>query len=150
MQFAAIKPKLQVLEWIDTDMLKTAELACGLTSVDHGVFWRKDDGHGLGYTLYEYALYEPPEKQSYAAVFGKFIAGNAIVYAFDPLGETIPVTPEMISEKDIKWLPTYNQAEIAMAHGLVPRPKIVVDGKLQWRWPEPKPDLDEIAKLITP
>jgi hypothetical protein len=149
MQFAAIKPKLQVLEWINTDTLKTAELACGLTSVDHGVFWRKDDGLGLGYTVYEYALYEPrPEEQSYAAVFGTFIAGNAIVYAFDASGETIPVTSEMISLKDIKWLPDLLRAELAIAHRIVKRPMIAVNGKVLWRWPEPKPDLDHIAELI--
>jgi hypothetical protein len=150
MQFATIKPKLQALELIETTNLKIAQLAVGLTEVDHGIFWRKDDGLGLAYVVYEYALYEPrPEEQSYAAVFGKFIAGNAVVYAFDHSGETIPVTPEMISEKDIKWLPTLYSAEMAIAHRRVSRPIIAVQGKVLWRWPETRPDLEKIAKLTS-
>jgi hypothetical protein len=139
MKFLAIKPRIQKLEWIDAAELRTAEQAIGLGNVDHGMFWRKDDGNGLAYVVYEFGFYVPPTQQSYAAVFGKLIAGNAVVYAFNETGDTVSVLPEMISEGDVVWLPTQQSVEDAIAAGVVQRPIVAVDGQVKWSWPEPAP-----------
>ena len=79
----------------------------------------------------------PPDQQKYSAVFGKLIAGNCVVYAFDGHGETIPISEEMISEKDIKWLPTQYDVEVAIAGKLIQRPVMAVNNVTVWKWPEP-------------
>jgi hypothetical protein len=141
MKFTAIKPHDKKLVLIETDSLSVAEASVGLvsTKVDHGVLWRKEEiGVGLGYVMYEYALFVPTDQQKYASVFGKLIAGNCIVYAFNEIGDTIPVSEDMISEKDIRWLPTLWDVEMAIAHRRVTRPILAVNGEVIWRFPEPR------------
>jgi hypothetical protein len=71
-------------------------------------------------------------------VFEKLIAGNCIGYAFN-YEDTISVTPEMISEEDVVWLPTQHDVEIAISKRLIERPIVAVNGIVQWIWPEPVP-----------
>jgi hypothetical protein len=140
MKFLAIKPRTQKLEWIDTASVKDAERAVGLGNVDHGTFFRREDGIGLAYVVYEFGFFVPPTQQSYAIVFGKLIAGTAVVYAFDEIGDTVSVSPEMISERDVTWLSTQQDVEDAIAAGVVvQRPMRAVNDHVEWRWPEPAP-----------
>jgi hypothetical protein len=68
----------------------------------------------------------------------KLIAGSAVCYA--NVGETVPVSPHMLDEKkDIVWLPTQLDVEVAIAKGLVQRPTVAVNGKVEWRWPDQPP-----------
>ena len=140
MKFLAIKPKDKKLVWIDTNTLKAAEVSAGLVSVDHGMFWRNPNtGKSLAYVVYEYGFFVRPDKQTYAIVFGKLIAGNCVCYAVNEIGDTINVESDMISEKDVTWLPTQYDVEIAIAKGQVNRPIIAVNGVIEWKWPEPAP-----------
>jgi hypothetical protein len=42
-------------------------------------------------------------------------------------------------KKDIVWLPTQLDVEVAIAKGLVQRPTVAVNGKVEWRWPDQPP-----------
>jgi len=147
-KFLAIKPKLKLLTWITADNLKTAEAAVGLIDVDHGNFWRKSDtGLGLAYVVYEFGFFIRPDQTAYAMAFGKLLAGNTVVYAFDGIGETIDVAPDMISEKDVIWLPTQLDVEMAITKGQIKRPIIGVNGDVLWRWPDPIQDKNIKEKM---
>lgn len=143
MKFIGINSKDRKRSMIDAQSLHVAELSLGLVHVDHGVLWRGEK-YGLGYVLYEFAFFVPPAEQTYAAIArpraaGALIGGNAVVYAFNVAGETIPAVPEMLPEDRIVWLATKGDVELAIARGLVARPQLAVNGVVHWRWPETPP-----------
>jgi hypothetical protein len=110
----------------------------GLVNVDHGVLTRRDN-YSLSYVVHEFGLFVPVEQQRYAAVGGRVIAGNAVIYAFDQAGETVDVRDENAVRSATTWLPTIFDMQRAIAFGLIQRPVIMVNGEMIWRWPEPAP-----------
>lgn len=75
MKFLMIDAAAKTVKIEDHRNLVMAEQALGLNprAVDHGSFQK-----GLGYVVYEFGLFDPPERQNYFAVGRSLIAGNCV------------------------------------------------------------------------
>jgi hypothetical protein len=115
---------------------KDAVCAAGLNpgETDHGLLQP-----GLGYVVYEYGLFEPVEQQHYWRFGSLLIAGNALLYAIDGLGETVDVILDAKIRRQILFFNSAADVERAIDRGLVQRPRMAIDQEVLWRWPEPKP-----------
>ena len=106
--------------------------------VDHGMMRAT-----TGFVVYEYGMFTPKEKQNYSSLFTRFIAGNALFYECDEMGETIDFTSREMFQRVI-FYKDWRQAAEAMNRGELHRPEISVNGEVFWQWPAPKPDLRKI------
>ena len=140
-RFIGIDVRRQQVVEINAATLFSAQASVGLAKVDHGVLWREHDGSGLGYVVDEFGWYKPADDQFYAMAFCRAIAGNAVAYAFDPIGNTIDAEPNLLGlvREHIAWLPTRGDLERAITLGAVARPRISVNGDVLWAWPNPAP-----------
>jgi hypothetical protein len=148
MLFAAIKPKQQKVIPIEARDFAEALPQAGLKSgeIDFGAF-RRDDDYLIGYAVYEYSNFVAPQEQSYAIFNGAFIAGNALVYYANPMGETISLPNIAMIQKLTSYLPAARDVEQAIADGRVRRPAIVINGKVYWAWPDlPPSDMAQAMK----
>src|SRR5215472_15463364 len=104
MKFGLIDPhnaRTEIVEANDwPDVAKTVGLESGRT--DYGTLGRYPEGGGIGYFCYEFGLYIPVEKQRYFSVGNRLVAGAAVLYGFNEMGETVDLErmPSVIFYRD--------------------------------------------------
>jgi len=132
-QFIIVDPAKRLVTGARFETLQDAERFAGLNpdEVDHGSHKR-----GIGYVVYEFGMFVPAREQFYFGLEGRLIAGPAVFYGYDQLGETCNLTeiPEPV------WFERVAQIEFAIKHGRIKRPEIRANGKLIWQWPQPAPE----------
>lgn len=111
MKFLMIDAAAKTVKIEDHRNLVMAEQALGLNprAVDHGSFQK-----GLGYVVFEFGLFDPPERQNYFAVGRSLIAGNCVAYAYDESGETIDVKGANL---DVHFFQSVDDVKAAIALG---------------------------------
>jgi hypothetical protein len=131
-QYIIVNPKDRTIKPVLAETLDEAKLVAGLAidSTDHGSLVR-----GLGYVVYEYGLFVPPAQQSYFGVAGKLIAGTAVFYRYDDMGETQDLR---LSEfPDVRWYLGVNDVEASIDRGEIVRPTMSMNNVVFWQWPDP-------------
>lgn len=134
MKFVVVNPKTRTVETIDTKGLCEALVQAGLDpeAVDHGMIDRR-----LGYVVFEYGLFQTPGEQHYFGMNGRLIAGVAVLYEIDEMGDTVDAMKSAVPE--VRFYLGINDVEAAIDRGEVARPVISVNGLTVWAWPSPPP-----------
>jgi hypothetical protein len=132
MKFGLITPpSVSVRESSD---LNSALCVVGLSSgpTDHGTI-----SDGLAIVVHEASLFQA-DRLKYFSIYGHLFAGNAVIYAFTPSGETtnIKQLPPVLFYRDIA------EVERAIDAGAVVRPQLAYGETVYWRWPDPQPAED--------
>lgn len=130
-RFLTIQPAKKFSVWVQAPSLTSAMALIDLDKVDHGVV-----SPGLGIVVYEYGLFVPPAEQHYFSIRAKLYAGNAVLYAFDKMGETVSLARHAVPE--IVFMPSAASVERSIQLGLVERPQMAINGEVTWQWPEPR------------
>src|SRR5262245_20075745 len=127
MRFVIIRPATQRIDVEEHAKIEDAYARAGLAilEMDHGVV-----AQGLGIVVYEFAMFQPPAKQSYFTINARLYGGNAVLYAFDHKGETTDVN----AVPTIRFIPTLKAVERNIALGLVQRPELRINGEVVWQW----------------
>ena len=116
--------------------LKDAQRELGLGNVDHGTW-----GRGIAYVVDEFGLFVPKEQQHYAKFGNTLIAGNCVMYAYNEMGETIDIHPDIAD--GVSFFESIAAIEHAITRGLIRRPQIIATREthtdLVWSWPDPAP-----------
>lgn len=132
MKYGIIKPKQRQVLVEHFETIHDAQAFAGLDNVDHGVL-----ATGLGYVVYEFAMFVPPAQQSYFGLCGRLIAGPAVLYGFNKLGDTIPLRRSEIP--DVSFYLGVNDIEAAIERGEITRPYMEINNIRLWQWPHPAP-----------
>ena len=130
-RFLTIQPAKQFSIWVQSPSLTSAMALVELENVDHGVVVP-----GVGIVVYEYGLFVPPNEQHYFSIRTRLYAGNAVLYAFDKMGETVSLARHQVPE--IVFMPNAASVERSIELGLVQRPQMAVNGVVTWEWPQPR------------
>ena len=133
MKFGIVNAFTRSITIDDHKDIETAMTVAGLDKVDHAVL-APAAPLGLAIMVHEFGLFTPVDEQAYFSIGGRLFAGNAVLYGFDKMGETvnIPGTPRVV------FLPNIKAVERNIDLGLVQRPKISINGVVMWRWPDPR------------
>jgi hypothetical protein len=131
-RFVIVNPRARKIEAVECESVMDAQDIAGLGNVDHGVI-----AQGLGFVVDEFGLFVPPAQQAYFGLFGKLIAGTAVFYAFDEMGETLSLRASEFP--DVRWYLGVNDVEASIAREEIERPIIAVNGMVLWEWPQPAP-----------
>lgn len=131
-QFEIIKPATCKIDVVQCEELREALVIAGLDhdAVDHGMVIRN-----VGIVVYEFALFVPPQEQTYFSIGHRLYAGNAVLYGVNEMGDTVDLTMLALPF----WLKTESDVERAIRENLCPRPRISVNGDTLWEWPQPAP-----------
>jgi hypothetical protein len=138
MRFGLITPpSVRVQECSD---FESARRAVGLGSLrtDHGTL-----SDVLAIVVHDSSLFQR-DRVKYFSIYAQLFAGNAVLYAFGPAGETI----------DVKQLPPVTfyrdmaEVERAISIGAVKRPQMAYGETVYWRWPDPPPS-EEASQRAT-
>jgi hypothetical protein len=105
--------------------------------VDHGCVHRYEGGQTVNIVVFEYSNFVAKEQGHYFSLGGSLFQGGAVLYAANELGDTI----DMIAKPAVMFYRSWLQVEEAIDRGEVQRPYMAVNGKVIWRWPEPRPHL---------
>lgn len=144
MKFLTIRPK-----WPDCSVKiedhgdhHLAVRSAGLDPLktDHGVIRRYEDC-GLGITVYEFGLFDPASELWTCC--GRLWAGPAVIYQFDPAGETIDFDVLRFANPtvDLGIVPVNREIALTLiADGHIARPQHAVNGEVTWQWPQPMPE----------
>jgi len=137
MMFATVEPHLCQARIVGFKSLFAAERAIGLepNKIDFAIVSRDRD-RGIGIIVFEYGLFVPPHQQAYFAIEQRLYAGNALLYAFNQVGETIDFEPPL------PFIDFFNGAldvEQAIHDGRIVRPQMLLNGKVIWSWPAERP-----------
>jgi len=130
--FVIVNPRKRIIEGVQCDSVFEAQRHAGLAKVDHGVIAK-----GLGYVVDEFGLFVPTAEQYYFGLFGKLIAGTAVFYAFDQMGEALSLRTSEFP--DVRMYLGVNDVEAAISRGEIERPFMAVGGAVLWEWPQPAP-----------
>jgi hypothetical protein len=144
MNFCIIDPHHREVYVVNAMNLRSAQRSVGLKAVDHGTIYMREDGSGLALVVYEFGLckfnLKTGELQKQLPMFGYrqgLYAGSCVLYSFGKRGETVSFVPTRQEiETEVIWLPTVDEAEKAIACGLVVRPIRSVNGEVIGRWPD--------------
>lgn len=136
MKFLLIKPAEKTSEVVEAENEVAALALAGLDpgGVDSGLISR---AHGLSIFVYEFGLFEPVEKTHYFSIKTHLYAGNAVVFSFDEAGETIDFDPTSMPE--VVFYPDVAAIERAIKNREIERPRMGVNDKELWRWPDAPP-----------
>ena len=128
MRYAVVVVQNENIYLTDRHTIDDAKKLAGLEplGVDHGTVKT-----GLGIILYEFGLLEP--MTHYFILNRTLYAGNAILYAFNEEGETVPV-PRSVLAFEIKFLHGVNAAEAALKKGEADRPYTSINGVKISEW----------------
>lgn len=128
MRYAVVKPQEESIAIVEEPTIDGATTKAELDPlrVDHGTVQQ-----GLGIMVYEFGLLEPCEH--YFAIHGQLFAGNAVLYAYDEHGETVPV-PMFTLALPFKFLHGIAAVEAAITRGEVTRPYAAVNGEKLAIW----------------
>jgi hypothetical protein len=137
MKFVTVEPQFHRVTLGDFADLHSAERAIGLEPLktDHGVVMRTEE-RAIGIVIFEFAFFVPPEQQFYFAIEHRLYAGNCVLYAFNPQGETIDFDPPL---PFFRWFDDNIDVEAAILQGSVARPQLKLNDQLIWSWPEEMP-----------
>jgi hypothetical protein len=85
---------------------------------------------------YEFGLFKGIEDGHYFSIAGRLYEGPAVIYAFDPQGETVdcPRKPAVL------FFRSGYEVEDAIRSGQIKRPVNAVNDVVTWRWPDPQPN----------
>jgi hypothetical protein len=88
----------------------------------------------LAIVVHETSLFRR-DRIKYFSIYGQLFAGNAVLYAFAPSGETVDVKqlPPVMFYRDMA------EVERAIDVGAVKRPQMAYGDVVYWRWPDPPP-----------
>jgi hypothetical protein len=88
----------------------------------------------LAIVVHETSLFRR-DRIKYFSIYGQLFAGNALLYAFAPSGETVDVRqlPPIMFYRDMA------EVERAIDAGAVKRPQMAYGETVYWRWPDPPP-----------
>jgi hypothetical protein len=91
----------------------------------------------LAIVVHETSLFRR-DRIKYFSIYGQLFAGNAVLYAFAPSGETVDVKqlPPVMFYRDMA------EVEHAIDAGAVKRPQMAYGETVYWRWPDPPPSED--------
>jgi hypothetical protein len=132
-RFVVVNPRKRTKEIIECDSVVEAQASVGLYGVDHGSICR-----GLGYCVYEFGMFVPVAEQHYFGIGGHLIAGPAVFYRYDEMGDTVDLR---LSElPDVTFYLGVNDVEAAIDRNEVQRPFMAVNGVELWHWPQPAPE----------
>lgn len=135
MKFILIDANKQMVSLIEADELNAALEQAGLSKgeVDFGTV-----STDLGIVVHEFGMREPVDKRRYFTIQRYMYAGNAVLFAFDQIGDTITANEKQLHYilSHIKFLGGHENAERAIAAGVVDRPQIAVNGEVMWQWPQ--------------
>jgi hypothetical protein len=131
-RYVIVDPRIRKAFAVDVETIQEAKRIAEIGNVDHGQLAR-----GLGYCVYEYAMFEPPpDKQAYCSINGHLIPGPAVLYGYDEAGETIDLRLSEIPT--IRWYLGINDVEAAIERGEIVRPYVAVNDEVLWEWPAPQ------------
>jgi hypothetical protein len=123
-----IPPSVRVQECAD---FESARRAVGLGSLrtDHGTV-----SDVLAIVVHDSSLFQG-DRLKYFSIYGQLFAGNAVLYAFAPSGETTDIRqlPAIMFYRDTA------EVERAIDAGAVKRPQMSYGETVYWRWPDPPP-----------
>lgn len=129
MQFQIIDSDHATVRSFRAEQLNTAMVAIGLNpgQVDFGTVCE-----GVSIVVYEFGMYQPKEECRYFSVGRQLFVGNAVLFAFNNVGETVdlPRPPPVIFYRD------FLAVEQAIGWGQIERPQIALNGQVMWKWPE--------------
>lgn len=136
MKYAVIDPFTRAVRIVDRADLRDALREAGLKpgEVDHGTI-----KPGLAIVVNDRSLSVPPDSQSYFSINGRLYGGPAVAYAYEEGGQSIDLPADLQLEPFILWLPKQANVEVAIACGVIARPRIAVGDRVFWQWPEPEP-----------
>lgn len=142
MKFGIVRPCTRTIEVVDVDDLRDAKIMAALEpdQTDHGTIFP-----GLGYVCAEYAMFEHP--MSYFAIGRVLYPGNVVLYAYNTSGITVDfdLRPGRLP---VTWIGDETAAEAAIKLGTIDRPRAAINGEVYWRWPDPKPNMDEVFRKM--
>jgi hypothetical protein len=124
----------------DADLALEAMPEAGLKPghVDFGTVRRDvDTRRGVGIIVYEFGLFDPPGQQSYFVIANRLTAGNAVLFAYDEIGDTVSMAAGELPP--ITYVNGENEIEAAIQRGQISRPTMSINGQLFWQWPQPAP-----------
>lgn len=148
MKFAVVNPFTRTIEEIEADQLRDVEERIAIGRVDHGSLSRPRENPptpGLGYCVYEYALFADPAEQRYFAIRGRLMAGKAIFYGYDFEGETVDCPASRI-DGQVTFFQSIDEIEAQIMFGTLVRPEMRVNGQCLWSWPRPIDDPKEFIR----
>jgi hypothetical protein len=130
-----IPPSVRVQDCGD---FEDALRAVGLRETDHGTLSDR-----LAIAVHDSSLFQG-DRLKYYSVYGQLFAGNAVLYAFAPSGETIDIRqlPAIMFYRDMA------EVEHAIDAGAVKRPQLAYGETVYWRWPDPLPSEDARERAV--
>ena len=132
-RFVIVDPFARKVEAVDVETLIDAQAIAGLGNVDHGVL-----APNLGFVVDEFGLFVPVAEQKYFGLCGHLVAGRAVLYGFDDVGETMNLRRSEIP--DVRWYLGVNDIEASIDREEIERPIIAFNSVVIWEWPQPAPD----------
>lgn len=133
MKYSVVDPKARSVITVDAETYQEACMAANLEpgAMDHGVLFRDEDGNGMGIWVYEYSLMVPPAEGYYFSIGPALYCGNAVIYGFDGMGETIDID----KPPPIMFYKSHMEVEAAIQRQEIIRPHTSVNGEVFWEWP---------------
>lgn len=154
MRYGRIDARAHKLDLIEADLIDTAKRLCGLEPLktDDGVVWKEPGIGGVAIIVAEFGLFMPPLNQHYFAFDDRLYAGNALLYGFDDVGETIdfdaPVLGTHQERATLRWFESGYDVSKAITRGELIKPQLVLNGSVVWEWPQPRPDMERLARKM--
>jgi hypothetical protein len=113
-----------------TEAVKAASLQPG--QVDHGTLT-----HNLAIIVYEFSLKQPPHEQHFFRIGHNLYAGNAVLYSYNEMGETVDLhirSGSLSNRLRFKFYQSIDEIESDIATGELNRPQMSVNGEVLWQW----------------
>lgn len=150
MKFAILNPKARTFTYVEAPDFAPVVRQAGLLSgeIDLGVLKPLRHGGGIGYAVYQFSNYVPPDRQSYCSIegTGALIAGNAVLFEYARGGATIDLSEDWKLEPI--WFSGPEAVEAAIVAARVIRPELAINGEVIWAWPQPAPP--DLAEMVRP
>ena len=138
MEYLIVNAKERTRQMVDTQTINDAYKIAGLKAgeLDHGNIAYDQHGNSLNLFVYQYGFYEPVDQAYFFSIHRRLFVGNAVLYAADQQGETIPV----LTAPEIMFYKSYHEVEEAIARDEIDRPYNAVNGVVTWQWPQSQGD----------
>lgn len=137
MRFVIIEPAKTDTKVVEAKNLRDLYTPLGLDKVDHGLIApprETPSGVGIMIVVDEFGLFKPKHQQRYFAIGRQLFGGNAVLYGFNEIGESVDLV-----EMPVVLFMSLTGVEDAIARGQIDRPSSAVNGDQYWAWPEPSP-----------
>lgn len=134
MKFILIDAAKKEIRCEEFEQLVDARRSLGLGEVDHGTLHT-----GLAYVVDEFGLFKDSAQQNYWSFGAKLIAGNSVLYAYDPMGETVDAEMTHQIKASVRFYADATEVEREIVAGRLHRPQMSVNGDVTWAWPVKAP-----------